>query len=69
MRVERVGADTRYEAIVTMMRDAMSQRPASARLADRWAGPFLWMVLLLAAGRRRLELHRPVARVWVAVPC
>jgi P-type Cu2+ transporter len=50
MRVERAGADTRYEAIVAMMRDAMSQRPAMARLADRWAGPFLWMVLLLAAG-------------------
>ena len=49
MRVERVGADTRFEAIVSMMRDAMSQRPASARLADRWAAPFLWAVLLLAA--------------------
>jgi P-type Cu2+ transporter len=50
MCVERAGADTRYEAIVAMMRDAMAQRPAMARLADRWAGPFLWMVLLLAAG-------------------
>ena len=50
MAVERVGADTRYEAIVSMMRDAMGQRPAMARAADRWAGPFLWAVLLLAAG-------------------
>ena len=32
-----------------MMRDAMSQRPALARVADRWAGPFLWAVLVLAA--------------------
>jgi len=50
MRVARVGADTRYAAIVSMMRDAMAQRPAMARLADRWAAPFLWAVLLLAAG-------------------
>jgi P-type Cu2+ transporter len=50
MRVERAGADTRFEAIVTMMRDAMAQRPAMARLADRWASPFLLVVLLLAAG-------------------
>ena len=49
MRVERAGADTRYEAIVAMMRGALSQRPAAAREADRWAGPFLWGVLVLAA--------------------
>jgi Cu2+-exporting ATPase len=49
MRVERAGADTRFEAIVSMMRDAMAQRPAMARLADRWASPFLVVVLLLAA--------------------
>jgi Cu2+-exporting ATPase len=50
MRVERAGADTRFEAIVSMMRDAMAQRPAMARLADRWASPFLVVVLLLSAG-------------------
>ena len=32
-RIERVGADTRLEAIVALMRDAMSQRPALARTA------------------------------------
>ena len=49
MIVQRVGADTRYQAIVAMMRDAMTQRPAAARAADRWAGPFLGVVLALAA--------------------
>jgi Cu2+-exporting ATPase len=49
MRVERVGADTRHAAIVQMMASAAAQRPAMARLADRWAGPFLWAVLALAA--------------------
>jgi P-type Cu2+ transporter len=49
MGVERVGADTRHEAILRLVRDAAAQRPATAALADRWAGPFLWAVLLLAA--------------------
>ncbi|MFL6699233.1 MAG: heavy metal translocating P-type ATPase [Vitreoscilla sp.] len=50
VRAERVGADTRAEAIAALMRAARSQRPAAAAMADRWAGPFLWTVLLLAAG-------------------
>lgn len=50
MRVERVGADTRHEAIVALMRQALSQRPSLARAADRWAAPFLATVLLLAGG-------------------
>jgi P-type Cu2+ transporter len=49
MRVERVGADTRHAAIVELMRAAATQRPALARTADRFAGPFMWAVLLLAA--------------------
>jgi Cu2+-exporting ATPase len=49
MQVERVGADTRHGAIVSLMRQALTQRPALARLADAWAAPFLWVVLALAA--------------------
>ena len=68
MRVERAGADTRYEAIVGMMRDAMSQRPSLARVADRWAVPFLWVVLLLAAGGAvAWSLVDPSRAIWVAV--
>jgi Cu2+-exporting ATPase len=68
MRVERVGADTRLEAIVSMMRSAMSQRPAAARLADRWAAPFLWAVLLLAAGAAAVwSVIDPSRSLWVAV--
>jgi Cu2+-exporting ATPase len=68
MRVERVGADTRLEAIVSMMRSAMSQRPAAARLADRWAAPFLWAVLLLAAGAAAVwSVIDPSRALWVAV--
>ena len=49
MTVERVGPDTRHGAIVALMRQALTQRPALARQADAWAAPFLWVVLVLAA--------------------
>ncbi|MEK8032827.1 cation-translocating P-type ATPase [Ideonella sp. DXS29W] len=48
MQVLRVGADTRHGAIVSLMRQALTQRPALARQADAWAGPFLGVVLVLA---------------------
>ncbi len=68
MRVQRVGADTRHEAIVALMREAMSQRPSMARVADRLAGPFLWLVLGLAtAAAVAWSLIDPSRAVWVAV--
>ncbi len=68
MQVERVGADTRHEAIVAMMRDAMSQRPALARWADAWAAPFLWTVLALALGAGLVwSWVDPSRAVWVMV--
>ena len=68
LRVDRVGDDTRLQAIVALMRDAMSQRPALARAADRWAAPFLWAVLLLAAGAAAVwSVIDPSRAVWVAV--
>jgi Cu2+-exporting ATPase len=70
LRVERVGADTRYEAIVAMMRDALTQRPAAAR-TGRPLGrpPFLWAVLLLRAGGGGVErlIDPRGGRVAVAV--
>jgi Cu2+-exporting ATPase len=50
MLVERAGADTRSEAIAALMRAARAQRPTLLAAADRWAAPFLWSVLALAAG-------------------
>ena len=68
MRVDSVGADTRYEAIVALMRNARSQRPTAMRSADRWAAPFLWAVLLLAgvAGAAWWAVD-PARAVWVVV--
>lgn len=66
--VTHIGPDTRLQAIVGLMREALDTRPASARLADRWAGPFLAAVLLLAAvGAATWSLVDPGKAVWVAV--
>ncbi len=68
VRVLRTGGDTRLEAIVSMMKSAMAQRPAAALLADRWAGPFLWTVLVLAAAAAAYwSVVDPSRAVWVAV--
>jgi len=47
--VQRIGADTRYGQIVALMEQAMVSKPTIARVADRWAKPFLIFVLLAAA--------------------
>jgi len=68
MRVERVGPDTRYEAIMALMRAARTQRPAVLAAADRWAAPFLWAVLLLAAAAGAAwSVIEPSRAVWVVV--
>ena len=68
VRVDRVGADTRAEAIAALMRAARSQRPALTATADRWAGPFLWAVLLLAAiAGAAWSVVEPGRVVWVVV--
>jgi len=67
-RADRVGADTRYEAIVALMRTAMTDRPPLLRAADRVAGPFLWAVLALAAAAAfAWSFIDPTRAVWVAV--
>jgi len=67
-RADRIGADTRYEGIVALMRTAMTDRPPLLRAADRIAGPFLWGVLALAAGAAvAWSFIDPSRAVWVAV--
>jgi Cu2+-exporting ATPase len=68
MQVARVGADTRAAAIAALVRDAASQRPALAATADRYAGPFLWAVLALAALAAAVwSVIDPPRALWVAV--
>jgi len=68
MRVQRVGVDTEHAAIQRLMHEALTQRPASTALAERVAGPFLWVVLLLAASGGLLwSWLEPARAVWVVV--
>jgi Cu2+-exporting ATPase len=68
VRVERIGNDTRYAQIVALIERAAFERPALARAADRVARPFLWAVLLLAAGAAAVwALIDPSRSLWVAV--
>lgn len=48
MRVDRLGADTRFAQIVRLMEQAATEKPRLAELADRIAAPFLLLVMLAA---------------------
>ncbi len=50
VRIEQLGQRTRYAQIVALMERASVEKPRLALLADRVARPFLWFVLLAAAG-------------------
>ncbi len=49
MSVNRLGADTRLAGIQALVLSALTQKPEAVAWADRWAAPFLWVVLALAA--------------------
>ena len=67
-RIERLGAETRYAAIVDLARDTLGDRPAHVAAADRMAAPFLYGVLVLAAAASAAwSIIDPARAVWVAV--
>jgi P-type Cu2+ transporter len=49
MRLEQLGANTRFAQIVKLMEQASIEKPRLAVLADRVAAPFLVLVLIAAA--------------------
>jgi Cu2+-exporting ATPase len=68
MRAQRLGADTRYEAIAALMRAVRTERPALAAAADRWAAPFVAAVLALAvAAGVAWSVIDPARTAWVVV--
>jgi P-type Cu2+ transporter len=67
LRVESIGADTRQEQIAALMREALARRPAVMGAADRIAGPFLVVVLMLAFGAAAWWWPTDPSRaLWVA---
>ncbi|MDE2076613.1 MAG: cation-translocating P-type ATPase [Burkholderiales bacterium] len=66
--IERLGPDTRYQQIVALVQQALTEKPGLARVADRFAGPFLWGVLALAAlGALAWQWIDPAKSIWVMV--
>jgi P-type Cu2+ transporter len=67
-RIERLGVDTRYQQIVDLVHQALTERPGWLRTADRFAGPFLYAVIALALlGALAWQWIDPSKSVWVAV--
>ena len=67
-RIERLGVDTRYQQIVDLVHQALTERPGWLRSADRFAGPFLSAVIALALlGALAWQWIDPSKSVWVAV--
>lgn len=68
MQVERTAQDTRQAQILALMQRAATERPGAVRLADRFAGPFLWAVLAAAAlSALAWSYIEPARALWVAV--
>ena len=68
VRVQQVAQDTRFAQIVALMDSAAQAKPRMAQLADRVARPFLWGVLLAAAGACAWWWpHNPEQALMVAV--
>lgn len=68
MAIERLGLDTRYQQIVSLVHQAMTEKPGWMRFADRMAAPFLWAVIGLAGlGALAWQWVDPSRSVWVAV--
>lgn len=77
VRLDRLGRDTRFAQIVSLMEQASTEKPRLARLADRIAAPFL-VAVVLAAGVAGLiwwqvdparALSVAVAVLIVTCPC
>lgn len=68
MRVERAGEETRLASILALIDRAASERPQGVVLADRVAGHFVAVILLLALCAGTIWWFvEPERAVWVAV--
>lgn len=66
--VTGVGSDTRREQLVRLAERASLERPATLQAADRWAGPFLILVMSLALiGSLAWLWIEPTRALWVGV--
>ena len=71
LRATRPAAESSYAALVRLVEQAQSERAPLARMADRYAGFFLPVTLLLAGGAWAIsgDAVRGLSVVVVATPC
>jgi Cu+-exporting ATPase len=77
LAVERTGDDTVLAGIIRRVRESQGTKPPVQRVADLWAGRFVPLVLLIAAGTlaawlaldRSRAISATVAVLVVACPC
>lgn len=71
LRADRAAAESAYAALVRLVSRAQSQRAPFVRMADRYAGVFLPVTLLVAgaAWAANGDAIRALALVVVATPC
>ena len=71
VRADRPAAESAYAALVRLVEQAQAQRAPFVRMADRYAGVFLAVTLLLAGLAWALSADpvRALAVVVVATPC
>lgn len=67
LKVERTPQESKAREIADLIAQASAARPRLARLADRWSGPFLAAVLLLAGAAGAIWwVIEPARAVWIA---
>jgi heavy metal translocating P-type ATPase len=69
--VSRLGADTTLGRIIALMREAERAKPPVTRLLERYAGPYLALVLMIAAGTwfASGDIAATLAVLVAACPC
>ena len=71
IRLTRVGEDTTLGRIINLMRDAEDAKPPVTRLLDKYAGQYMILVLLVAAGTYFVTRNVPsmLAVLVASCPC
>lgn len=69
IELSRVGDDTTLGKIITLMREAEDAKPPVTRLMDRYAGQYMALVLLVAAGTWFLTNNVPAMLAVLVASC
>jgi len=69
IELTRVGEDTTLGKIITLMRDAEDAKPPVTRLLDRYAGQYMALVLLVAAGTWFVTNNVPAMLAVLVASC